>query len=470
MIDGSTDNLPYEKIGNGKPVCIADEVPFEIPESWEWVRHNELFEISGGSQPPKSKFITEPKEGYIRLYQIRDYGSNPIPIYIPKETANKTTQKGDILLARYGASLGKVFIAEDGAYNVAMAKVIPRFSGSWITREFMFLYYQSDLYQAVIRRHSRSAQAGFNKDDLSVMWLPIPPLAEQQRIANKYNEILPFINKFNDNSYAMEKLNAEFPEQLKKSILQWAIQGKLVPQDPNDEPASVLLERIRAKKERLIQGGKIKGDKYESVIYRRDNSYYEKINEIERCIDDEILFDVPDSWAWCKLKFLVSKEIKRGKSPKYTDMSDVYVFAQKCNMKRGGIDMSLAKCLDMSSFSKYPEEEHMQDGDIVINSTGNGTLGRIGVFRDSDRIDDKTIVPDSHVTVVRTFPDLDGEYVYDVLCYYQPFLEKQGEGSTNQTELKPMVISELYIPIPPLEEQHRIVNVLHNLMEYAQRL
>lgn len=132
--------------------------------------------------------------------------------------------------------------------------------------------------------------------------------------------------------------------------------------------------------------------------------------------------------------------------------------------------MSLAKCLDMSSFSKYPEEEHMQDGDIVINSTGNGTLGRIGVFRDSDRIDDKTIVPDSHVTVVRTFPDLDGEYVYDVLCYYQPFLEKQGEGSTNQTELKPMVISELYIPIPPLEEQHRIVNVLHNLMEYAQRL
>ena len=121
VIFKGADNTPYEKIG--EEVHPLD-TPFDIPESWEWVRHNDLFEISGGSQPPKSKFISEARDGYIRLYQIRDYGNNPVPVYIPISTASKISQKGDILLARYGASLGKVFWAEDGAYNVAMARVI----------------------------------------------------------------------------------------------------------------------------------------------------------------------------------------------------------------------------------------------------------------------------------------------------------------------------------------------------------
>ena len=175
--------------------CIDDKIPFEIPLTWRWVRHNQLFEISGGSQPPKSQFVDNPKPGYIRLYQIRDYGSNPMPVYIPMEKANKMTKEGDIILARYGASLGKVFWAKDGAYNVAMAKVIPLFESELVNKQYLFLFYQSSIYQYLVKDHSRSAQAGFNKDDLTDLFFPLPPLQEQYRIVEKYKSVASIMSK-----------------------------------------------------------------------------------------------------------------------------------------------------------------------------------------------------------------------------------------------------------------------------------
>ena len=174
--------------------CIDDKIPFEIPSTWCWVRHNQLFEISGGSQPPKSQFVDSPKSGYIRLYQIRDYGSNPMPVYIPKEKANKITKEGDIILARYGGSLGKVFWAKDGAYNVAMAKVIPLFESEFVNKQYLFLFYQSSIYQYLVKDHSRSAQAGFNKDDLKDLFFPLPPLEEQSRIVEKYKSVTSIVS------------------------------------------------------------------------------------------------------------------------------------------------------------------------------------------------------------------------------------------------------------------------------------
>lgn len=175
--------------------CIDDKIPFEIPSTWCWVRHNQLFEISGGSQPPKSQFVDNPKSGYIRLYQIRDYGSNPMPVYIPKEKANKITKEGDIILARYGGSLGKVFWAKDGAYNVAMAKVIPLFDSEFVNKQYLFLFYQSSIYQYLVKAHSRSAQAGFNKDDLTDLFFPLPPLEEQSRIVEKYKSVTSIMSR-----------------------------------------------------------------------------------------------------------------------------------------------------------------------------------------------------------------------------------------------------------------------------------
>ena len=186
------DNKYWEKVGK-EETCIDDKIPFEIPDSWCWIRHNDIFEISGGSQPPKSHFSDTPRDGYIRLYQIRDYGKNPVPVYIPIKEANKLTIKGDIILARYGASLGKVFWAEDGAYNVAMAKVVPLYASNLICKEFIFLFYCSNIYQNAVKDHSRCAQAGFNKDDLSELFFPLPPYEEQIRIVRKYKEAVASI-------------------------------------------------------------------------------------------------------------------------------------------------------------------------------------------------------------------------------------------------------------------------------------
>ena len=186
------DNKYYEKVGS-EVSCIEDDIPFEIPSSWCWVRHNKLFDISGGSQPPKSSFVEFPKKGYIRLYQIRDYGPNPQPVYIPISSASKISQKGDILLARYGASLGKVFYAEDGAYNVAIAKVIPQYDGELIYKPYIYLYYCSSIYQKEIKDRSRCAQAGFNKEDLNSLLFPLPPYEEQVRIVERYEFVIASI-------------------------------------------------------------------------------------------------------------------------------------------------------------------------------------------------------------------------------------------------------------------------------------
>ena len=170
-----------------------ENLPFEIPSTWVWVSHNDMLEISGGAQPPKSEFSEVMKPGYIRLYQIRDYGEKPIPIYIPLSTASKTTVKGDILLARYGGSLGKVFIAEDGAYNVAMAKVILCYP-EVLNQKFVYYYYLSSIYQNKLRSISRTAQAGFNSGDFEDMYFPLPPLKEQGRIVDAISSIWEMID------------------------------------------------------------------------------------------------------------------------------------------------------------------------------------------------------------------------------------------------------------------------------------
>ena len=184
---------------NPKAEIISDnghyqKLPFKIPKSWVWCGHNNVLEISGGSQPAKNLFISVPKANYIRLYQIRDYGENPIPVYILKELASKRTEKGDILLARYGGSLGKVFHAERGAYNVAMAKVIFKYPNV-IFKDFAYYYYLSDLYQGRLKEISRTAQAGFNSSDFNEMLFPLPPYEEQKRIVNVINKTFTILDK-----------------------------------------------------------------------------------------------------------------------------------------------------------------------------------------------------------------------------------------------------------------------------------
>ena len=242
------------------------------------------------------------------------------------------------------------------------------------------------------------------------------------------------------------------PQELKNSILQLAIQGKLVEQRPEEGTAEELYKQIQAEKQSLIKAGKIKRE-----------------NPLPEITEDEMPFDVPEIWMWVRLDDLVVKEIKRGKSPTYAPQSSTLVFAQKCNTKAGYIDLSLSLFLDDAKLSKYPESEFMRDKDIVINSTGNGTLGRVGIYRDSDNPRQIPIVPDSHVTVIRVSHAVSTEYVFYGLKYYQPYMEKLGSGSTNQTELSANTVKALLFPLPPLAEQKRIVARIEELLPLIDR-
>ena len=242
------------------------------------------------------------------------------------------------------------------------------------------------------------------------------------------------------------------PQELKISILRLAIQGKLVEQRPEEGTAEELFAQIQEEKQRLVAEKKIKKEK-----------------PLPEITDDEKPFDIPENWICCRLDDIVTKTIKRGKSPTYTPKSNTLVFAQKCNTKAGYIDLSLAQYLDESKLGKYPEEEFMMDRDIVINSTGNGTLGRVGIYQKSDNPNNYPVVPDSHVTIVRANARVSVRFVFYSLKYYQPYMERLGSGSTNQTELSAEVIKALIVPLPPLAEQKRIVAKIEELLPLIDR-
>ena len=249
------------------------------------------------------------------------------------------------------------------------------------------------------------------------------------------------------------EIHTAFSDELRKSILQYAMQGKLVEQRKKEGTGHELYLAIQTERDALIDAGKLK-----------------KETALPEITDDDTPFDIPDSWRWAYLNDIVAKNIKRGKSPTYTTKSSkVLVFAQKCNVKNGGIDLSLCQLLDESVLGKYPEEEFMVDKDIVINSTGTGTLGRIGIYSLTDNQDGRLLVPDSHVTIVRLVEQVYSPYIYYIICNYQKYLEGKGSGSTKQKELKPEVIKSLLIPIPPFEEQRRIAEKLDQVLPQSEK-
>ncbi|WP_268164696.1 restriction endonuclease subunit S, partial [Mycoplasmopsis arginini] len=442
------DNCYYEKIGNNASIKLED-LPFDIPDNWTWIRHNSIYEIFGGSQPPKSKFITEQKDGYIRLYQIRDYGPKPDPIYIPIKDAHKVTKKGDILLARYGASVGKVFFAEDGAYNVAMAKVEKLYEGNYVNRMFLYTFYKSNLYQSLVLNNSRSAQAGFNKEDLDDLYFPLPPLEEQQRIVEKINSFEPLIQEYDKYEKQLTELESTFAEKLKKSILQYAIEGKLVKQDPNDEPASVLLERIKAEKEKLIKEGKIKRDKNESYIYQSDDkNYYENI---------------PDSWSLTTLS-KISSLITKGTTPKGGNVSYLNKgirFLRAENVlgfdKISDIDL---KYISEETHNNYLKRSILLEDDILI--TIAGTLGRTGLVRKKDL----PLNTNQAISIVRLINKHLIKLRYLTYVLNAPSIQKclvDQKKITAIPNLTLEIISNCIIPIAPTNQQNNIVSKLDYL-------
>ena len=456
------DNLHYEKFADGSVKCIEDEIPFDLPEGWAWVRLVSLIEafITGpfGSALHKSDYVAD---GIPLINPMNITNGKVIPIdkmQVSPETAERLSSfkvaPSDIVIARRG-DMGRCAVVQPAqkGWLCGTGSFILRFPAVLCSEYFAVCLRSPYSVELMSGNSIGNTMLNLNQTILKSILIPVPPCTEQNRIINAIFDADALLAEIANQSESLVMCVAK----AKSKILDLAIRGQLVPQDPNDEPASVLLERIRAEKEELIKQGKLKRDKKESVIFRgEDNSYYEKVGSDVICIDAEIPFEIPDTWEWMRLESCCIKEIRRGKSPTYIDESGTLVFAQKCNTKYSGIDVGVALFLDESILGRYPNDEYMQDGDVVINSTGTGTLGRVGIYHTTDNHRGLPIVPDSHVTVIRAAHSIQSIYVYAFMKANQSKLEKEGEGSTNQKELKPLTLKEMLIPMPPYSEQERI--------------
>jgi type I restriction enzyme S subunit len=304
-----------------------------------------------------------------------------------------------------------------------------------------------------------------NQKLLSRLLIPIPPRAEQVRIVSLVDELFSLVNTYDMMKNKLDFLNSSLHENIKKSILQEAIQGKLVPQIAEEETAQELLEQIKAEKQKLVKEGKLKKSALnDSVIFRGDdNKYWEKSEDGAVCIDEEIPFEIPSNWAWVRLDDICSF-IHRGKSPKYSPIKKYPVVAQKCN-QWVGFSIEKAKFIEPQSITSYNSEYFLQDRDLMWNSTGLGTLGRMAIYYTLLN-PYELAVADSHVTVIRPYKTyIVSEYLY----YYfasntvQSVIEDKSDGSTKQKELATKTVKSYLVPLPPFAEQLHIVQKIKSV-------
>lgn len=457
--------MHYEKFTDGTIKCIEDEIPFELPEGWEWARLGSIAETNLGKMldAKKNKGVPRP---YLRNINVR-WGSFDLSDLLEmriqdEEVERYSVRKGDLIICE-GGEPGRCAIWKDED-KVFFQKALHCVRPHLVLSEYLFIVINALSLSGFTERYfTGTTIKHLTGQSLKALLIPIPPIHEQQDIIKMVSNTLMLVDCIENNRTELVTIISS----AKAYILDLAIRGQLVPQDPTDEPAAVLLERICVEKEALIKAGKLKRDKRESVIFRgEDNSYYEKVGNQQVCIDDDLPYSLPEGWIWCELQDCCLKEIRRGRSPKYAEKGHVLSFAQKCNQKTGDINMGLALWIDDSTTGRYEDDEYMRDGDIVINSTGTGTLGRVGIYRSTDNPAGMPVVSDSHVTVVRVSSHLDPLYFYYCLKSMQSRLETLGEGSTNQKELKPLTVQQLRMPMPPIAEQKQIVKQIIALFSH----
>ena len=436
IIFRGADNLPYEKVGNNEPVCIADEVPFDIPDSWEWVRLSVVAQLLDG------KKINGENHPYLEAKYLRGRATPTI------KTSGKYVEKNTMVILVDGENSGEVFTLSEGGYLGSTFKVL--YSTSEIYTDYLLLFI---LLQKQFLRENKVGAAipHLNKNIFFSLLFPLPPYEEQIRIVEQYNTLIPLVDNYGILENKLDTLNVSFPELLKKSILQEAVQGKLVPQDPNDEPASVLLERIRAEKQTLIKAGKIKKDKNESVIFRRDNSHYEKRGSDEICIDDEIPFDIPDTWEWCRLCNILTKLTDGTHStPKYTNTGIPFISVK--DISNGKLNFNDCKYISIEEHQDLYARCNPELNDILLTKVG--TTG-IPVIVDTEKQFSLFV----SVALLKFNNKLIfNKYVIQLinssLVQKQVIKNTRGVGNKNWVMRD---IANTLIAIPPSNEQHRIV-------------
>ena len=462
------DNLPYEKVGKNEPVCIADEVPFDIPESWEWARLGTILHKLSDGTHSRPQYVPSG----IPFISVKDVSGGKLDFsdckYITEEEHRElysrcNPERGDILLTKVGTTGIPVIVDTTDEFSLFVSVALLKFNQELLCNEYLVCLINSPLVQKQAEENTRGVgNKNWVMRDIANTLIVIPPLLEQQRIVSKLQEILSFADNYAQAYSKAEELNKSFPELLKKSILQEAVQGKLVPQDPSDEPASVLLERIRAEKEQLIKAGKIKRDKHESVIFRRDNSHYEKLDGIERCIDDEIPFDIPDNWRWVRWGN-ISESIQYGYNAPAKDKGRI-------KMVRISDIQNNIVLWDTVPYCEIAESDIgtylLQTNDILFARTG-GTVGKSYLVQE---------VPEEAIYAGYLIRTRYSQW----LCpqYLKFFMESElywsqlhnGTIATAQPNCNGKTLGKMLLPIPPLSEQYRIVEKVNALFDYCNSI
>ena len=458
VIFRGADNLPYEKVGKNEPVCIADEVPFDIPESWEWTRIGNVFQIN-----PRNNLPDELETGFVPMALLSD-GFCSCHSYEPKKW--KDIKNGFTHFANNDIVIAKITPCFQNRKS-AVVTGLPNGFGAGTTelhvlrdntKELFMPYFllicktQAFIQDGVKNFSGTAGQQRIGKDFISKYLIPVPPVSEQERIVQRLHLLEPLLISYENAYDSIVNQQKNFPAQLKRSILQYAVQGKLVSQDPADEPAAILLEHIRAEKEQLIKEGKIKRDKHESVIFRRDNSYYEKVDGIERCIDDELPFEIPESWEWCRLKSL-TENITSGSRDwaKYYSTTGA-AFLRMGNLSKNSFDLRLEHIQRVSIPSKAEgTRTSLQSGDLLFSITGD--VGMLGLIPDGF---EKAYI-NQHTAMIRFLPEMRNKYIPYLLLtdYAQKFYNANQHGIKNSFRLDS--IGELLVSIPPEKELFRIL-------------
>ena len=461
VIFKGADNTPYEKIGD-EVRSLADEVPFDIPDSWEWVRLIDVCEYIQRGKSPKYSPIKKYPVVAQKCNQWSGFSIEKAQFIEPNSLSSygpeRLLQDNDLMWNSTGlGTLGRMAIYKTAAnpYELAVADshvTVIRPLKQFVLPEYLYYYFANPSVQSVIEDQAdgTTKQKELATATIKAYLTPIPPLDEQRRILAKLSEVLPVVKNYGvvyDETTVMQEA---FPESLKKSILQEAVQGKLVPQDPSDEPAEALLERIRVEKQRLIKEGKIKKDKHESVIFRRDNSHYEKRGSKEENINDIIPFELPDSWEWIRLSAILTST-DAGKSPqcenrprtigewgviKTTAIQDGYFIAEENKVLP--LDFNLQ------------ESMVVHHGDLLI--TRAGPRNRTGVICVVDGEPENLILSDKTVRLSYLRNFVNPHYVMTALSSpaMQYFVVDAMTGmAASQVNISQEKMKTFLLPLPP---------------------
>lgn len=396
-------------------------------------------------EPNQANFL-----GLKRIEKI-DFSGN---IYLADNTSTRTNmilvKPGDLVISGINVAKGALAVYEGKEDVLATIHYSSyEFDKSVIDIEYLKWFLISNKFMNILKEQvGGGIKTELKPKKFLSLKIKLPDINLQKEIAKKINNVYDEIELLK----VTNEENYELISKLRQSILQEAVQGKLVPQDHNDEPASVLLERIKEEKERLIKEGKIKKEK-----------------PLPPISEDEIPYELPEGWEWVRLGELCSY-IQRGKSPKYSNIEEIPVISQKC-IQWDGFDISKARFIDPMSLDSYTEERFIVPFDLLWNSTGLGTLGRINVYPKIELYN--KVVADSHVTVIRPLKEfVCSKYLY--LWFAGPIVQSEinnkSTGSTKQTELNITTVREYIVPLPPLNEQKRIVEKVDQLMALCDEL